>query len=314
VRRAVLGLACALAAAGCGATTGVRDEGPKVQEVVGGQAAPSQQVDVYFIRYGGPAAVQRLVAPSPSLARAALRALLEGPTAVERGKRFASAIPPGAKLANFTVQDGAASVDLVGPFEPIQQDKFADIGPGARRRQALLEEIVYTLTSFAEITNVQVSLNGEPISLVQTFEGASLTRDLFGVAAASFADSGACQPTGRLPRREAALRLIEPLPAGTSNDGFVRFRAVTTRKSGRVVAQLIQDGRVVRNLDRADMAFNQPGAANPAPCARFTGALEVPWGVTGAVTFRLMVRPGPSGGEDTVAERLITIEDAAPDA
>jgi hypothetical protein len=313
VRRALAGLCLALAATGCGATAGVRDEGPKVQEIAAEQATPSENVDVYLVRYGGPAGVARVVPPAPSLARGALEALLRGPSPGEQASGYSSAIPPGAQLANFTVADGTATVDLVGKFEPILQDKFTDSGPGARRRQALLEQIVWTLSQFPGITNVQVSLNGEPISLVQSFEGASLTKDLFGVAAAGYADSAACQP-GSLPKHARTLKLLQPVAGEVSSDGFVHFAAQTTRKAGRVVVQLLQGARVVRNVDRADLAYNQPKAAHPGPCQQFSGAIEVPWGVTGPVTFRLAIRPGPSGGNEVAVDRPITIMPGTPDA
>jgi hypothetical protein len=297
----------------CGASSGVRDEGPKLQEIAADQATPSEDVQVYFVRYGGPAAVHRLVPPGPSLARGALEALLKGTTGTESAAGYASAIPPGAKLANFTVVDGAATVDLVGPFEDILRDKFTDSGSGARQRQALLEQIVWTLTQFPEISNVQVSLNGEPISLVQSFEGASLTKDLFGVAAAGYDDTAACQ-TGELPKHARPLKLISPGIGSVAGDGFVHFDAQTTRKTGRVVVQLLQDGRIIRNVDRTDLAYNQPKAPHPGPCEQFTGQVEIPWGITGPVTFRLMIQPGPAGGSPLTIDRPIVVAGGVPSA
>lgn len=82
--------------------------------------------------------------------RAALRALLRGPTAAERARGIRSALPGGARLVRLRVARGTATVDLAG---------------GSRRTWAVggfyaTAQVVYTLTARPGIERVWMRVDG----------------------------------------------------------------------------------------------------------------------------------------------------------
>src|SRR6188474_1202003 len=74
-------------------------------------------VAVYFLRDGKVAPVRRRVPATTAVARAAMRALLAGPTEAERDAGLVSAIPEGTSLRDIALADGVATVDLDGRFD-----------------------------------------------------------------------------------------------------------------------------------------------------------------------------------------------------
>jgi germination protein M len=104
----------------------------------GGDSATTSQVKLYWLRDGKVWPVARQV-EGDQVEQAAIEALFEGPTAVEKEAVDArTAIPGGGPTVS--VSDGVAT--LTSP-------------QGAYSRQALAQ-IVYTLTQFPEIHGVQV--------------------------------------------------------------------------------------------------------------------------------------------------------------
>jgi spore germination protein GerM len=92
-------------------------------------------------------AIERGDARTP---RAALLALLRGPTADERGRGIRSALPPGARLAALRVSRGTATVALRG---------------GSRRAWLTggffaTAQVVYTLTARSGIERVWMRVDG----------------------------------------------------------------------------------------------------------------------------------------------------------
>ena len=78
-----------------------------------GTTTPAQSsVAVYFLRDGKVSPVRRTVAATPAVARAAMTALLQGPTEEESTDGLSSAIPVGTRLLDLAVADGIATVDL----------------------------------------------------------------------------------------------------------------------------------------------------------------------------------------------------------
>jgi germination protein M len=96
---------------------------------------------------------------------AAVRLLLEGPTAEERRGDVASAIPSGTRLLGLDINSGTATVDLTSEFES---------GGGSLSMTARLAQVVYTLTEFDTVKRVRFALDGEPVDV---FSGEGIVLD-----------------------------------------------------------------------------------------------------------------------------------------
>jgi hypothetical protein len=132
---AVLALALGLLAAGCGGD----DE---ASETTTTTTAPVEtaEIRVYFLRDGKVWPVLREVDPAEGEASAAMAALLQGPTAQEEADLdLSTAIPEAGEEAEVSIDDGVAAVQL--------DAELADEG---------LAQVVYTLTQFPEVEEVEV--------------------------------------------------------------------------------------------------------------------------------------------------------------
>jgi spore germination protein GerM len=131
--------------------------------------APSSSVTTavraYFFRgklgeNGGLLPVERVVAalePAGATERAALEALIAGPTAAELGANppLYSVLPDGTRLLGYEVgAAGVRTVDLSGEFE----------AAGSANAKGRLAQLVYTVTQFAGVTEVRLKIDGKPIS------------------------------------------------------------------------------------------------------------------------------------------------------
>lgn len=114
-------------------------------------------VAVYHLRDGRVAPVNRTVDATPAAARAALAALLEGPTTEERAAGLATAIPAGTTLEDVSLEDGVATVDLSEEF---------DDGGGSASMQARVAQVVATLTRFPTIERVAFRIDGRPAETI----------------------------------------------------------------------------------------------------------------------------------------------------
>ena len=118
---------------------------------------PAQsRVAVYFLR-GEKLGVGARQAEGEAVARAALEALLEGPSDEEREAGLTTEIPDGTELLDLAVADGTATVDLTGTFED---------GGGSASMQARVAQVVATLTQFPTIERVAFRLDGEPVTAI----------------------------------------------------------------------------------------------------------------------------------------------------
>jgi spore germination protein GerM len=116
------------------------------------------RVSVYFT---GPAdgsstlvAVQRTVTGrgAEAVLKAALEALLAGPTAAERGRGLLTEIPTGTRLRRVTVREGVATIDLT--------EEIAS-GGGSTSMLARLWQIVYTGTQHSAAPQVRLLIEGQ---------------------------------------------------------------------------------------------------------------------------------------------------------
>ncbi len=120
-------------------------------------------VRAYFILDGpvgsaGLVPVLREIPATKAVARAAMTALLDGPTADERGTSpaISSTVPAGTELLNLSIKDGVATVDLSSEFES---------GGGSASCLGRLGQVVYTLTQFGSVDSVALRVDGRPVSV-----------------------------------------------------------------------------------------------------------------------------------------------------
>jgi hypothetical protein len=112
--------------------------------------------------------VLRTVPRTTATARAAMQALLAGPSAKERAATPAieSFVPTGTKLLGIELANGLATVDLSAEFASLSPDAAWDLGSFELR--ARLAQVTYTLTQFQTIDRVSFKLDGKP---VESFSG-----------------------------------------------------------------------------------------------------------------------------------------------
>lgn len=120
--------------------------------------------------------VRREVADTAATGKAAVEALLEGPTAAEEEADLGTCIPDGTTFLGLDVQDGVATVDL--------SQEYAS-GGGSLSMGLRLAQVIFTLTQFPEVQAVRFQLDGET---VDTFGGEGIIIDR-PVGRAEFEDS-----------------------------------------------------------------------------------------------------------------------------
>jgi germination protein M len=128
---------------------------PGSSTTLGTVPANAVAASVFFGRDGLVATAGRAV-EAPAVARGALTALLDGPTAFEEGLGMSSAIPEGTRLLDIEVVDGVATVDLSGEF-------LDDLGEDTVLRVA---EVVFTLTQFPTVDRVTILVEETPTPTV----------------------------------------------------------------------------------------------------------------------------------------------------
>ena len=120
--------------------------------------------------------MRREVADTAATGKAAVEALLEGPTAAEEEADLGTCIPDGTTFLGLDVQDGVATVDL--------SQEYAS-GGGSLSMGLRLAQVIFTLTQFPEVQAVRFQLDGET---VDTFGGEGIIIDR-PVGRAEFEDS-----------------------------------------------------------------------------------------------------------------------------
>jgi germination protein M len=125
-------------------------------------AAPGTvSLKVYLLSAGKLLPVNRDVPRTVAVARAAMTALLAGPTASEASSSagMTTAIPSDTLLLGISISNGVATVDLSREFES---------GGGSASMFGRLAQMTYTLTQFSTVTAVALHLDGQPVT---TFSG-----------------------------------------------------------------------------------------------------------------------------------------------
>jgi hypothetical protein len=102
--------------------------------------------------------VTRTVPWSPAPARAALEALLAGPTDEERARGYSSSIRDGVTVRDLIVRDGVAAVDFSEAMERTG---------GACLVTAIRAQVESTLTQFPAVRQVRISIEGRTGDILQ---------------------------------------------------------------------------------------------------------------------------------------------------
>jgi hypothetical protein len=121
-----------------------------------GVAAPTR-LAVYLVRGEHVAPARRVVPHTTAVTRAALTALLRGPTAAERRAGYGSAIPGGTTLRGVTVSHGTATIDLARRFEA---------GGGSLSMLLRVAQVVHTATQFPSVHDVVFLIGGNPVDSI----------------------------------------------------------------------------------------------------------------------------------------------------
>jgi hypothetical protein len=103
--------------------------------------------------------VEREVAKTEAVARAALTELLKGATETEKGEEFFTNINPGVKIQTLTIENGVAKVD----FDEQLEFQVA----GSCRVIAIRSQITETLKQFPTVKDVIISINGRTEDILQ---------------------------------------------------------------------------------------------------------------------------------------------------
>ena len=104
-------------------------------------------------------AVEREVAKTEAVARAALEQLLAGPSDAEKADGFFTSINPGVKIQKLTIENGVAKVDFDETLERA-------VG-GSCRVAAIRAEITETLKQFPTVKSVVISIDGRTEDILQ---------------------------------------------------------------------------------------------------------------------------------------------------
>ncbi len=104
-------------------------------------------------------AVTREVDDTPAVARAALTELLSGPTSSEESAGYFTSINPNVNIQSLVIDDGTAMVDF-------DETLGFEVG-GSCRVSAIRAQIVQTLTQFATVDDVVISIDGRTEDILQ---------------------------------------------------------------------------------------------------------------------------------------------------
>lgn len=102
---------------------------------------------------------RRTQAATPAVGRAAMEALLAGPSDAELAAGVGTSIPEGTELLGLSIDGGVATVDLTPDFGS---------GGGSLSMFSRLAQLTYTLTQFPTVRGVNLRLGGEPVEVFGT--------------------------------------------------------------------------------------------------------------------------------------------------
>lgn len=129
------------------------------EETVAPPAAETAVVNVYFVRGERVGVGGREVAEDDTeeLAKAAMEALVAGPTPEEREFGLGTAIPEGTVVHGVKIDAGTATVDLSDQFQS---------GGGSLSMLLRVTQVVCTLTQFEDVDEVAFELDGKKTAAI----------------------------------------------------------------------------------------------------------------------------------------------------
>jgi len=153
-----------------------RDDKPAPRTRTPGGDGDTTSIRLYFVAPGGETpgragpflvSVHRKIPATPGIARASLEQLVAGPSATDRTliDGIATAVPADTLVLGINIDNGLATVDLSREFES---------GGGSFSMFARLAQVVYTVTQFPTVDEVEFRLDGEPVTV---FSGEGIVLD-----------------------------------------------------------------------------------------------------------------------------------------
>lgn len=166
--------------------------------------------------------VHRRVPYTTATGAAAVKALLEGPTATEKEAGLSTCVPAGTSFRGLALKDGVATLDLSADYAS---------GGGSLSMGLRLAQMVFTLTQFPDVTAVRFQLDGE---VVDAFGGEGIIID---------------HPMGRADFEASSPAILVESPAfgdtvssplrvwGTANVFEATFQLNIVDGDGKIVAE-----------------------------------------------------------------------------
>jgi hypothetical protein len=121
---------------------------------VSASPSPTGQISLqaWLTRSGKLVVTERSVPATTGVAKAAIGAMLAGPSAAEVAAGLGSQIPSGTALLGVRISGGIATVDLSSSFVSLA---------GAGSMPARIAQVVYTATQFPTVRAVRFAINGQ---------------------------------------------------------------------------------------------------------------------------------------------------------
>jgi germination protein M len=126
---------------------------------------PTVTVEVWFNHGEWLFMTKRTEPATPHVGKAAVEALIAGPSAAERAAGILTSLPEGTELLGLSIAAGIATVNLSRTFEA---------GGGSLSMFNRLAQLTYTLTQFPTVRGVNLEMDGRP---VRVFSGEGIILD-----------------------------------------------------------------------------------------------------------------------------------------
>lgn len=162
-----------------GTTTIQPREGNQVPQISTSTAETTRTVSLYFVSIAEDGVissheVKRAIKATDTPLSDAVKALLEGPSENEIRSKLISLIPRGTKLKGVSMRGSTAIIDFNEAF------MYNRYGPEGYTAQ--LKQIVYTVTAFPSVQDVQILIEGKLVDYLGgegVFTGKPLSRNSF---------------------------------------------------------------------------------------------------------------------------------------
>lgn len=211
-------------------------------------------LNVYFIRDEHLTVGHRVIPHTLAVGTAAMEALLAGPSAYEADLGFTSEIPEGSELLGLEIENAIATVNLSAEFES---------GGGSFSMSGRLAQVIYTLTQFPTVDEVEFLLEGEPVDV---FSGEGIVID---------------GPAGRGFEHLLPAIFVESIAAGDSVSSPVTIAGTANTFEATFMVRIVTDS--------GEMLTEQVVTATSGSGTRGTYEATIPFEVTAETPGKLVV-------------------------